>query len=146
MTGSPSAAIAPEPRPANRVPLRAGEHLGAIVSGLKSLLQLEVELGWTEVRAALRALVVALVLAAVGAVLAIASLVILVAGLLAWRRGLPAQPWLWAGGGGVVVGLGGIGWGIYRARSVPWPSQLTQSLEETAHWLAAQLRFRLRFG
>jgi hypothetical protein len=146
MIESPPSALAPEPRPANRGPLRASEHFAAIVSGLKSLLQLELELGWTEVRAALRALVIALVLAAVGVVLAIASLVVLAAGLLAWQRGLPAQPWLWAGGTGIVLGLGGIGWGIYRARNVPWPSQLTQSLEETAHWLAAQLRFRLRFG
>ena len=146
MIESPPAAIAPEPRPANREPLRVGEHLAAIGAGLKSLLQLEFELGWTEVRAALRALLVALVLAAVGAVLVIASLVVLAAGLLAWRRGLPPEPWLWAGGGGMVIGLGGMGWGIYRARNVPWPSQLTQSLEESAHWLAAQLRSRLRFG
>ena len=146
MIESPPSVLVPEPRPANHGPLRASEHFAAIVSGLKSLLQLELELGWAEVRAALRALAVALVLAAGGAMLAIASLVVLAAGLLAWRQGLPAQPWLWAGGAGMVVGLGGIGWGIYRVRNVPWPSQLTQSLEETAHWLAAQLRFRLRFG
>jgi hypothetical protein len=125
---------------------RAGDHVGGVGAGLRSLVALELELGWTEGRRLLRAAVVAAALAAVGLIVFLASLVVLAAGLVGLGLGLPWPHLVWSGGAGAVLGVLLAAVGAHRMKGLRWPQEVSRSLEETLQWLGAQLRYRLRFG
>jgi Putative Actinobacterial Holin-X, holin superfamily III len=121
-------------------------HLAAVGEELKRLLALQWELGRAEGRAMLRAVTLAVALALVGAVMTVAAMMVLVAGLVAYALGVAWSHLVGTGGTGLVIGLAVMGWGLYRFKRLPWPVESRRSIEETLSWLAAQVRFRLRFG
>jgi hypothetical protein len=125
---------------------RTANGVSGVADDLRTLAELQWELGVAEARRIVRSVVVAGASAVVGGLIAVPSGLLLVAGLVA---ALLTEPWrslVITGGGGLVLGLAGVGWGLYRLRRMPRPVELRRALEETWQWLGAQLRFRLRFG
>ncbi len=114
-----------------------------LVASLARLAQLELELGLAEARRLLVSAAIAVALAVEAAIALIASLVVLLAAVLAVPFGARWEPLLIAGGATVATALGVIAWSVTRLRSLDWPRLTLASLEENWRWLGAQLRSRL---
>jgi hypothetical protein len=120
-----------------------GDGDDSVVTRLAHLLRLEVELGLADMRHTVRGLLMALAIAVPAAIALIASLVTLIAALLAPLFNAPWQPLLIAGGGVALLSLAALGWSAWRLTHLSWPTETLKSFEETWRWLVLQLRSRL---
>jgi hypothetical protein len=114
-----------------------------ILTSLGRLAQLELELGFAEVRERLVMAAIAAAVAFVGAIALIAALVVLLAGALAPLFGAAWQHLVVAGGAIALISLAAIAWSGWRLRTLDWPRLTLASFEENWRWLGAQLRSRL---
>lgn len=115
----------------------------SVVALLGRLLRLELELGLAETRAVLVSAAIAAGVAVVAAITLIAAIVVLIAGAVAPLFGAPWQHLVVAGGGLALLALAAIGWSVWRLRTLEWPRQTLNTLEENWRWLGTQLRSRL---
>lgn len=120
----------------------APEHDG-VLDRLVRLVKLELELGLTETREVVRALLLAVAVAIPAAVALIASIPILLAGALAPLFGAHWQHLVIAGGGVLLLSLGALGWSALRVKRLDWPAETKASIQETWRWLEAQMKSRL---
>jgi uncharacterized membrane protein YqjE len=117
--------------------------LSIVVHRLIRLVELELELGLTEARSLIKSLVIAAAVAFVGLIVILASLVVLVAGVIAPVFGAEWRHLVISGGVFFVLAAAGAAWSLTKFRKVPWPEETLRSLEETKRWLGAQLRSKL---
>ncbi len=117
--------------------------LSIVIHRLIRLVELELELGLTEARSLIKTLVIAAAVAAVGLIVILASLVVLVAGVIAPVFGAEWRHLVISGGVFFVLAAAGAAWSLSKFRKVPWPEETLRSLEETKRWLGAQLRSKL---
>lgn len=117
--------------------------LSIVIHRLIRLVELELELGLTEARSLLKTLVIAAAVAVVGLIVILASLVVLVAGVIAPVFGAEWRHLVISGGVFFVLAAAGAAWSLSKFRKVPWPEETLRSLEETKRWLGAQLRSKL---
>jgi hypothetical protein len=115
----------------------------SVVARFSRLLRLEVELGLAETRNLVRTLVLAIAIGVPAAIALIASLVVLVAGVVSPLFDARWEPLVIAGGGVALLSLAALGWSAWRLTHLSWPTETLQSFEENWRWLAAQLRSRL---
>src|SRR5262245_234804 len=114
-----------------------------VLARLTRLLKLELELGVAETRALVRALVIAVAVAAPAAIALIASIVVLLAAALSPLFDARWEPLLIAGGGVALLSLVALAWSAWRLTHLSWPKETLHSIEENWRWLAAQLKSRL---
>ena len=114
-----------------------------VVHRLVRLAELELELGLTEARRLIKTLAIAAAVAIVGLIVIFASIVVLVAGVIAPVFGAEWRHLVISGGVFFVLAAAGAAWSLSKFRKVPWPEETLRSLEETKRWLGAQLRSRL---
>ena len=117
--------------------------LSIVIHRLIRLVELELELGLTEARSLIKTLVIAAAVAVVGLIVILASLVVLVAGVIAPVFGAEWRHLVISGGVFFVLAAAGAAWSLSKFRKVPWPEETLRSLEETKRWLGAQLRSKL---
>jgi uncharacterized membrane protein YqjE len=117
--------------------------LSIVIHRLIRLVELELELGLAEARSLIKTLVVAAAVAVVGLIVILASLVVLVAGVIAPVFGAEWRHLVISGGVFFVLAAAGAAWSLSKFRKVPWPEETLRSLEETKRWLGAQLRSKL---
>jgi uncharacterized membrane protein YqjE len=119
------------------------EDNGSVLASLGRLAQLELELGLTETRELLRGATLAVAVILVAAMALIASLVVLLAAVVAPLVNARWEHLLVAGGGMLLLALAAVAWALTRLRRLPWPRLTLTSFEENWRWLGAQLRSRL---
>ncbi len=117
--------------------------LSIVIHRLIRLVELELELGLTEARSLIKSLVIAAAVAVVGLIVILASLVVLVAGVIAPVFGAEWRHLVISGGVFFVLAAAGAAWSLSKFRKVPWPEETLRSLEETKRWLGAQLKSKL---
>ena len=117
--------------------------LSIVIHRLIRLVELELELGLTEARSLIKTLVIAAAVAVVGLIVILASVVVLVAGVIAPVFGGEWRHLVISGGVFFVLAVAGAAWSLSKFRKVPWPEETLRSLEETKRWLGAQLRSKL---
>lgn len=117
--------------------------LSIVIHRLIRLVELELELGLAEARSLIKTLVVAAAVAVVGLIVILASLVVLVAGVIAPVFGAEWRHLVISGGVFFVLAAAAAAWSLSKFRKVPWPEETLRSLEETKRWLGAQLRSKL---
>jgi len=115
----------------------------SVVGLLARLLRLEIELGLAETRTLLVSAAMAAGVAVVAAIPLIASIVVLIAGLVALPFGAPWQHLVVAGGGLALLAGAVVASSVWRLRTLDWPRQTLNTFEENWRWLGAQLRSRL---
>jgi uncharacterized membrane protein YqjE len=126
-------------------PLRVVEHPAhdSVLGRLADLGRLEIELGLAETRDVLRSALIAAGVAALAIVALIASLVVLLAGVIAPAFGAPWAHLVASGGAVLVITVVALAWSARRLRSLEWPHETLTSLRENWRWLGTQLRSRL---
>ena len=133
--------------PANEIPASPSEHgssaFGVILTRLLRLLELELELGLTEARHIVTRLAIAIGVAVASLIVVLASLVVLVAGVIAPFFHTKWQHLVISGGLFLLLALAGLAWSLSTLRNVKWPEETLRSLEETKRWLGVQLRSKL---
>jgi len=117
--------------------------LSIVIHRLIRLVELELELGLTEARSLIKTLAIAAAVAVVGLIVILASLVVLVAGVIAPVFGAEWRHLVISGGVFFVLAAAGTAWSASKFRKVPWPAETLRSLEETKRWLGVQLRSKL---
>ena len=114
-----------------------------LLTRLAHLLKLELELSLAETREVIVSVVIAIAIAIPATIALIASIVMLIAGVLAPLFRAPWEHLVSAGGGVFLVSAIAIAWSAFRLRRLRWPRETLASFEENWRWLAAQIRSRL---
>jgi hypothetical protein len=113
-----------------------------ILSALRRLVRLELELGLTELRDRLRVAAIAVGLALVAVIALVAAIVLLIAAAIAPLVHAPWKHLAFGGGGVALAAVIALAWSAWRLRRLDWPRTTLTSFEENWRWLAAQLRSR----
>jgi hypothetical protein len=121
----------------------AGLEADSLSGQLVRLVRLELELGAAELRGLLVSAGIAIAVGVVSAIAGVAAVALLLAGALAPLFGGTWAHLVIAGGVVFTAGLAGIGWSVWRLRSLDWPRETLASLAENWQWLVAQVRSRL---
>jgi uncharacterized membrane protein YqjE len=128
-------------------PVSSSDHgrspLGVILHRLIRLLELELELGLTEAKTIGRRLGIAVGVAVASLIVMLASVPVLIAGVIAPFFHTKWQHLIISGGLFFLLAAGGMAWSLSQFRNVKWPEETLRSLEETKRWLGAQLRSKL---
>ncbi len=126
------------------LPVPAPDTDEGVLAPARRLVRLELELAVAEAREMLMTAATAIASGLAGAVTLLASLIVLLAALLAPLFDARWQHLAIAGGIALVAAAAALGWSARRLTRLGWPRQTWTSFEETWQWLEAQLRSRLR--
>lgn len=137
-------------RPATGLPLNrsrdgrpvdgAGQPVDSVTGGVGRLVRLRAEMAWAETRGTLLTGAIAAGVAVLAAILLVASLVVLVAGVLAPLFDARWAPIVAGGGGALLVSAAALAWSVTRLRRLRLPHHTLAALKEDWRWLETRVR------